>query len=312
MSRFTIRIIDLKDVKERDPIPIKLLWMEIVERQAYGPTLSGLVRYARDGVQQKYAMSMDVGKGIFIATLEDHELGEISRPELEENLRGAAVEIMNIVRQDAIPRVFKRLLADYDYLVYDESSSEPSNLLRCRVPDASIPRHAAELFDIARTFNAMLLNRNYYVESYGEPYQDSGNFDEDWTAFALRAHPEPIDNRLEKTPQEMMKTASEKAAMEIKRRELNNPRILQTLLGDYGYLAYDAHRSKPPSLLKCRVTNPRHLRQAEDIFEIARLFSAATGETYRVESYSGTNNGGKLSEVWTEFALKKRNSVFSS
>ena len=312
MSRFTIHIVDLNDIKERDPIPIKLLWMEIIKRRMSGPTLSGLVRYARDGVQQEYAMSMDLGKGIFIATLEDHELGEIPRSDLEENLREAAAEIMEIVQQNAIPQVLKRVLEDYDYLVYDESSSEPPNLLRCRVLDPLIPRHIEDIFDIALTFNGMLLNQNYYVESYGEPYQDGENSDENWTAFALRVHTESIDNRLKKTSREMMRTASEKATMEIKRKSLNNPEVLKTLLENYGYLAYDDHRSKPPNLLKCRVIDPQWPRQAQDIFEIAEKLSTEIAENYSVASYSGTNGSGKLSEIWTEFAIKKRGLVLSS
>ena len=82
--------------------------------------------------------------------------------------------------------------------------------------------------------------------------------------------------------------------------------ILETILRDYPYLKYDELYSKPPDVLKCRVTDPKNPRQVEDIFEIAQKLRAETGENYRVGSYGGSSSAGdNLDEVWSIFSLRK-------
>ena len=51
MSRFEMRLVDLKAVTVRDSIAFHR--MEFLDIRKYGPTFGGRVRYARDGVEQR-------------------------------------------------------------------------------------------------------------------------------------------------------------------------------------------------------------------------------------------------------------------
>ena len=84
MNMYEIRSVDLKEVPGNDFI--EFLRIEIPERKGYGPIPFARVRYALNGDQkeQENGLPMDLGKGIFIATFEDEELGEISREELKK------------------------------------------------------------------------------------------------------------------------------------------------------------------------------------------------------------------------------------
>ena len=85
----------------------------------------------------------------------------------------------------------------------------------------------------------------------------------------------------------------------------NSECILEGILKDYSYLKYDELYSKPPNVLKCRVSNPNSPRQVEDIFKIAQKLRDKTGENY-VVAYGGSSSGDdNLDEVWTRFSLRK-------
>ena len=134
MNMYEIRSIDLKKVVDNDFI--KFLRIEIPERIGYGPVRFARVRYALNGNQdeEENGLPIDLGKGIFTATLEDDELNGILRKELEQTLRGAAVEIVKIVREKIDPpNILKTILKAYPYLKYDKHASDPPNVLRCRV-----------------------------------------------------------------------------------------------------------------------------------------------------------------------------------
>ncbi len=298
MSRFEMRLVDLKAVKERNSIAF--LRMEFLDIRKYGPTFGGRVRYARDGVEQKSGFPMDLGKGIFIATLEDEELNGISRDELEESLREAAAEIMEIFRRHNTPRALQRLLAFYDDFEYDEGGSEPPNLLRGRVMASQFPQDAQHLFDITREFSN-LTREPYRVESYGASYPNDDKPDTAWRECSLQ-HCNGTPAAL---PPKVLAEASQKAVATLIHRRSETPPLLQTLLKDYAHLAYDARHSHPPNFLKCRVTAPEHPRHEREIFEIADALSTATGKAYRVAAYGGTYLGDKgFDEAWTHFALK--------
>ncbi|MCY3742850.1 MAG: hypothetical protein OXH00_17680 [Candidatus Poribacteria bacterium] len=81
--------------------------------------------------------------------------------------------------------------------------------------------------------------------------------------------------------------------------------ILENILEDYPYLEYDKSFSKPPDVLKCRVTKPKSPRDVEDIFEIANRFRIATGENYIVAYGGSSSTGDNLDEVWTRFSLRR-------
>ena len=185
MNMYEIRSVDLKEVSGSDFI--KFLRIEVPERKGYGPVRFARVRYALNGDrnEQENGLPIDLGKGIFTATLEDEELGKISREELEETLRKAAVEIVKIVRKKLDPpSILKSILKNYPYLKYDELYSKPPDVLKCRVTDPKSPRHAEDIFEIARRLN-VATDEDYKV-FYGGNSSDDDNFDEVWTWFSLR------------------------------------------------------------------------------------------------------------------------------
>ncbi|MDE0087391.1 MAG: hypothetical protein OXU23_16835 [Candidatus Poribacteria bacterium] len=83
MNTYEIRKVDLKEVPGNDFI--KFLRIEIPERKGFGPVRFARVRYTLNGDQkeQENGLPIDLGKGIFTATLEDDELGDITREELK-------------------------------------------------------------------------------------------------------------------------------------------------------------------------------------------------------------------------------------
>ena len=298
MSRFEMRTTDLRALKER--FSIQLLRVEFLEMPQYPPSPLVRVRYARDGVEQKSGFPMDLGKGIFIATLEDDELNGISRNKLEESLREAAAETMEIIRRDNTPSALHRFLAFYDDFEYDEGGSEPPNLLRYRVPASLWTQDAQHLFDINREFNN-LTGVPYRVESYGAIYPNGDETDTAWREFALQ-HCTGTPAAL---PLEVLEEASQKAMETLIHRRYETPPLLQTILKDYAHLAYDEHHSQAPNFLKCRVTEPECPRHESELFEIADALSAATGKAYRVASYGGRYYENKgFDEAWTHFSLR--------
>ena len=154
---------------------------------------------------------MDLSKGIFIATLRDEQLGEISREELEKTLQEAAGEIIKIVRKDPSMKellhdydypaygedysvekidgspgsILKSILKDYPYLKYDEDRSKPPDILRCRVAKPKSPRQVEDIFEIAQKLRTETCE-NYRVGSYGGSSSAGDNLDEVWTIFSLR------------------------------------------------------------------------------------------------------------------------------
>lgn len=209
MSIFEKRIIDLTGLQNYGGI--QFLRMEILNVQGYGPTFFGLVRYAHSGIEQEEGLPMDLSKGIFIATLRDEQLGEISREELEKTLQEAAGEIIEIVWKDAhakefLPdydhqihdenrstenldeisgRILRDILKDYPYLKYDEDRSKPPDLLRCRVVKPKTPRQVEDIFQIAQKLRVET-GENYRVGSYGGSSNAGDNLDEVWSIFSLR------------------------------------------------------------------------------------------------------------------------------
>ncbi|RKU36879.1 hypothetical protein C6496_10960 [Candidatus Poribacteria bacterium] len=208
MSIFEKRIIDLTGLQNYEFI--QFLRVEILDVQGYGPAFFGQVRYALNGVEQDESLPMDLGKGIFIATLRDDQLGDIPRETLEKTLQEAAVKIIEIVRKN--PNI-QTPLPDYDYLMYDKDCSE---------------------------------------------------------------------EKVDKT----------------------TVTALENILKDYPYLKYDELYSKPPDVLKCRVTVNRP-RRADDIFEIEHRLRDDTGEKYIVTYGGSSGPGDNLDEVWSTFSLRK-------
>ena len=208
MSIFEKHIIDLDGLQDYEFI--QFLRIEILNVQGYSPTFFGQVRYARNGVEQEEGLPMDLGKGIFIATLRDEQLGEICREELETTLQKAAGEIIKVVRKDLsmknlLPdydyrmpdedcstenldeisgRILTGILKDYPYLKYDEHYSKPPDVLKCRVADPGSPRQAEDIFEIARRLN-VATDEDYKV-FYGGNSSNDDNFDKVWTWFSLR------------------------------------------------------------------------------------------------------------------------------
>ena len=185
MSMYEIRSIDLKKVPGNDFI--EFLRIEIPERKGYGPLRFARVRYALNGdhIEQENGLPMDLGKGIFTATLEDEELNGISREKLEKDLRKAAIEILKIVREKVdAPSILKSILKDYPYLKYDEHYSEPPDVLKCRVADPKAPRQAEDIFEIERRLRSATGEK--YMVTYGGSAKDDDNFDKVWTRFSLR------------------------------------------------------------------------------------------------------------------------------
>jgi len=192
MNMFEVRNIDLKKVPSSDFI--KFLRIEIPERKGYGPGRFARVRYALNGEhkEQENGLPMDLGKGIFTATFEDEELeelGEISREDLEKTLQEAAVEIIKIVRKELgqepdTARILRRILKDYAYLAYDESSSKPPDVLKCRVTKPKSPRDVEDIFEIAHRLR--IATGENYIVAYGGSSSPGDNLDEVWTRFSLR------------------------------------------------------------------------------------------------------------------------------
>ena len=186
MDMFEIRNIDLKNVSDSDFI--KFIRIEIPERNGYGPVRFGRVRYAlnEDHEEQENGLPMDLGKGIFTATLEDEELNGIHREELEKTLRQAAVEIVKIVRKKIDPpSILKTILKAYSYLNYDKQTSEPPNVLRCHVVNSESLRQTSDIFEIAQRLK-YATGVDYKVGSYGGSSGEGDNLDEVWTSFTLR------------------------------------------------------------------------------------------------------------------------------
>ncbi len=186
MNTYEIRKVDLKEVPGSDFI--KFLRIEVPERKGFGPVRFARVRYTlnSDQNEQENGLPIDLGKGIFTATLEDDELGEITREELERTLQKAAAEIVKIVRRELDPpTILKNILKAYTYLAYDEKSSKPPKLLRCRVSKQNSPRQVEDIFEIARRLK-YATGEDYKVGSYGGSSSEGDNLDEVWTSFSLR------------------------------------------------------------------------------------------------------------------------------
>lgn len=189
MNLFEIRSIDLKDVPDNEFI--KFLRVEIPVRRGYGPARFAIVRYARNGNDQeeKNGMPIDMGKGIFTATLEDEELGDISRETLEADLQKAVPDILRIVREKFDPpTILKSILKDYPYLKYDKHNSKPPHVLKGTVTDPQTPRQIEDLTEIAHRLNEAT-NANYKALCGNSSSDD--NFDTTWTRFSFRITPAP-------------------------------------------------------------------------------------------------------------------------
>ena len=208
MNTFEIRVIDLERLSVSNFI--EFLRMEILDVQGYGPSFFGHVRYALNGVEQDESLPMDLGKGIFIATLRDDQLGDIPREVLEKTLQEAAVKIIEIVRKNSNMKTFlpdyddpmydkdcsaeklgensesilDGILQDYPYLKYDELYSKPPDVLKCRVADPKTPRQAEDIFEIARRLRSA--TGESYIVVYGGSSSTGDNLDEVWTRFSLR------------------------------------------------------------------------------------------------------------------------------
>lgn len=186
MNMFEIRSVDLNNVSDNNYI--KFLRIEIPERKGYGPIRFARVRYALNGdrSEEENGLPIDLGKGIFTATLEDEELNGLTRDELEKTLQKAAAEIVKLVRKELDPpAVLKSILKDYVYLEYNETRSEPPNLLRCSVKNPESTRQSEDIYEIARRLSDAT-GEEYKVGSYGGSSNDDDNFDEVWTRFSLR------------------------------------------------------------------------------------------------------------------------------
>ena len=202
-------IIELKDLPNYGFIQFHRV--KILNVKEFGPTFFGRVCYTRNGDEQEEGLPMDLSKGIFIATLRDEQLGDVSREKLEEILQKASKEITKIVRRNGdlkklLPyydhlayheECFEKntnsiyvsklnsILKDYAYLKYDEKSSEPPNLLRCRVDKPNSQRQVKDIFEIAQRLSAAT-GVDYKVGSYGGSSSEGDNLDEVWTRFSLR------------------------------------------------------------------------------------------------------------------------------
>ena len=208
MSTFEIRVIDLGRLSVSNFI--EFLRVEILDVQGYGPTFFGQVRYALKGVEQAEGLPMDLGKGIFIATLRDDQLGDIPREALEKTLQEAAVKIIEIIRKSPNMKTFPpdydrpmydedcsaekldensesildNILKDYPYLKYDERYSKPPNVLKCHIRDRSSPRQLEDIFEIAQKLRDK--TGENYVLAYGGSSSPGDNLDEVWSRFSLR------------------------------------------------------------------------------------------------------------------------------
>ena len=208
MSMFEVRVIELN--KLPDYGFIQFLRVEILDVRGYAPTFFGQVRYALNNVEQEESLPMDLGKGIFIATLRDDQLGDIPREKLEKILQKAAGKIIEIVRKapsmrnlmpdydymendedcsmekldETIVSKLESILKDFPYLQYDEDRSKPPDLLRCRVDKPKNPRQADDIFKIADKLR--IATGDNYIVTYGGSSSIGDNLDEVWTRFSLR------------------------------------------------------------------------------------------------------------------------------
>ena len=91
MNMYDLLNIDLKKVQDSDFI--KFLRLEMPIRNGFGTFRFGRVRYALNGDQheQENGLPIDLGKGIFTATLEDDELGIIKREETRKNIEKSGI-----------------------------------------------------------------------------------------------------------------------------------------------------------------------------------------------------------------------------
>ncbi len=207
MSMYEVHIVDLNGLQNYEFI--QFLRVEILNVRGYAPTFFGRVRYSLDGVEQDEGLPMDLSKGIFIATLRDDQLGNVSREKLEQTLQEASVKIIETVRKDPNMKkllldysmynencsveklpdtsgiVLKSILKDFPHLKYDENLSKPPDRLRCRVVNPKKPRQADDIFEIARRLSDAT-DENYSVVTYGGNSDGDDNFDKTWTWFAIR------------------------------------------------------------------------------------------------------------------------------
>ena len=208
MSMFEVRVIELNGLPDYGFI--QFLRVEILDVRGYAPTFFGQVRYALNNVEQEESLPMDLGKGIFIATLRDDQLGDIPREKLEKILQKVAGKIIEIVRQAPSMRnlmpdydyigndedcsvekldeisenILETILRDYPYLKYDELYSKPPDVLKCHVTDPKKPRQVEDIFEIARRLHDAT-DKNYIVV-YSGSSSPGDNLDEVWTRFSLR------------------------------------------------------------------------------------------------------------------------------
>lgn len=186
MNMYDILDIDLENVQDSDFI--KFLRIEVPVRNGFGTVRFGRVRYALNGDQheQENGLPIDLGKGIFLATLEDDELGDITCQELEKTLQKATTEIVQTVRKELDPpAILKSILKNYAYLKYDKRDSDPPNVLRCDVIALEIPRQVEDIIEIARRLS-VATSKNYQVGSYSSSsFNDKDDSDEMWTQFSL-------------------------------------------------------------------------------------------------------------------------------
>lgn len=209
MSEYEKIIIDLKDIPDYKFIQFNRL--EILCLQGGHLSFFGRVRFSLNGVEQKESLPFDLGKGIFIATLNDEQLGDIPQREFEEILQEASKEITTILRKNQklkislndrnsnhnknsrkffgynSERILKRILKEnFSYLKYDKAHSSPPDVLRCCVKsDPNGERHARDIFKIVEKLRTET-GEPYRVGSYGGSSKGGDNLDEVWGTFTIR------------------------------------------------------------------------------------------------------------------------------
>ncbi len=209
MKNFEKIIIDLEGLSKFNYI--QFLRLEILLVEEYGHTYFGRVRYALNGLEKNESLPMDLGKGIFIATLNDEQLGDIPRREFEDILQEASKEITTILRKNqklkillnernsnhnknsrklfgySSERILKKILKeDYSYLKYDKARSSPPDVLRCVVKsDPDGKRHAKDIFEIVEKLRSET-REPYSVGSYGGSTNGGDNLDKVWGTFTIR------------------------------------------------------------------------------------------------------------------------------
>lgn len=209
MSEYEKVIIDLKEIPDYKFIQFNRL--EILCLQGGHLSLFGRVRYALNGLEKNESLPMDLGKGIFIATLNDEQLGDIPRREFEDILQEASKEITTIIRKNqklkillnernsnhnknsmklfgySSERILKKILKDsYPYLKYDKAHSSPPDVLRCVVKsDPDGKRDAKDIFEIVEKLRSET-HEPYSVGSYGGSTNGGDNLDKVWGTFTIR------------------------------------------------------------------------------------------------------------------------------